>query len=154
MSYINDIRKKVGHDPIFAPASGCIIIKENKILLQQRIDDKTWAIHGGYLNLGETFYEAMKRKVKEEININPIKPKLINIYSGNDIHDIYPNKDEVYGILATYIAYDYEGTLQHNKDEVINLKWFDINDLPENIHNIDKKLIKEAILFYKKDLNL
>lgn len=153
MNYIKNIRKKIGHDPLFAPAAGCIIIKDNKILLQKRADDNTWALHGGYLELEETFYEAMERKVKEEINVKPINPELLNIYSGKDVHDIYPNGDEVYGIVAIYIAYDYEGTLEFNTTEVMELKWFDINNLPKDIHSIDKKPIEEAILLYNKNQN-
>ena len=149
MNYIKNIRQKIGHDPIFAPAAGCIIIKDDKVLLQKRADDKTWALYGGYLELGETFFEAMERKVKNEINVKPINPKLIDIYSGKAVHDIYPNGDEVFGIVAIYIAYDYEGTLKSNSAEVVDLKWFDINNLPKDIHSADKKPIEEAILLYK-----
>ncbi len=153
MNYINNIRKKIGHDPIFAPAAGCIIIKDNKILLQKRIDDNTWALHGGYLELGETFFEAMKRKVKEEINVKPINPELIEIYSGKDVYDIYPNGDKVFGVVAIYIASDYEGDLRFNPTEVVDLRWFDINNIPKDIHSIDKKPIEDAILLYNQKYN-
>ena len=149
MNYIKDIRKKIGHDPIFAPAAGCIFFKNSKILLQKREDDNTWTLHGGYLELGETFYQALERRVKEEINVKPINPKLLKIYSGKDVHDIYPNGDEIYGIVAIYIAFDYEGLLKINTKEVVELKWFDINNLPKDIHNVDKKPIEEAILYMK-----
>ena len=151
MNYINEIRKKVGHDPIFAPAAGCIIIKDNQILLQRRIDDNTWAMHGGYLNLGETFLEAMHRKVYAEIGINPINPKLLTICSGKSIHDIYPNGDEVFGVLAIYLATDFEGGLTPDPDEVAELKWFDIDDLPQNMHTVDIEPINDTISYYKKN---
>ena len=154
MSYIKNIRKKIGHDPIFAPASGCIIIKNNKVLLQKRSDDNKWALHGGYLELGESFIEAMERKVKEEIGVKPINPKLVNIYTGKDAYDKYPNGDEVYGIIAIYIAYDYEGTLKFDLTDICELKWFDINNLPEDIHEVDNKPLKEAIANYLKDKSL
>lgn len=153
MNYIKHIRKKVGHDPIFAPAAGCIIIKNNKILLQKRKDDNKWALHGGYLELGETFYQAMKRKVTDEINIKPLNPRLVDIYSGESMHDVYPNGDEVFGVVAIYIAYDYEGEFKYNPEDVSELKWFDINNLPKDIHNTDKKPIEDAILFYSKNDN-
>lgn len=152
MDYIKSIRKKIGHDPIFAPAAGCIIIRNNKILLQKRIDDETWALHGGYLDLGESFFEAMERKLKKEINIKPINPKLINIYSGKNVHDIYPNGDEVYGIVAIYLATDFEGQLEYDPIEVMDLKWFDIDSLPKNLHTVDVEPIKDAILLYKSKL--
>ena len=148
--YIKNLRKIIGHDPIFAPAAGCIIIKNNKILLQKRADNESWAIHGGYLELGENFIEGMKRKVYNEINVKPIKYELLNIYSGKEYHEVYPNGDEIYAIIAMYIAFDYEGELKLNPREMIDLKWFDIEQLPNNIHIVDTKPINEAIQLYKK----
>ncbi len=54
--YIKDIREKIGHDMIFMPAAGAILYKDGKILLQQRQDNGKWAIHGGAMELGETFF--------------------------------------------------------------------------------------------------
>jgi ADP-ribose pyrophosphatase YjhB (NUDIX family) len=65
MGYISDIRKKIGHDPVFMPASGCSIVKDHKILLQKRSDNGRWAMHGGALASGETFEEAFLIEVKE-----------------------------------------------------------------------------------------
>lgn len=149
MSYISDIRKKVGHNAIFMPTAGCVIIKDNKILLQKRTDNGKWAIHGGSLELGENFLEALERELQEELNIKPINLKLINIYSGNDMHLIYPNEDEVFIVAAIYLAEEYEGTLKLDNDEVAEVKWFDINKLPKNLHNVDVKPINESINYIK-----
>ena len=35
MNYISDIRKKVGHDAIFMPTSGCVIIKDNRFFYKK-----------------------------------------------------------------------------------------------------------------------
>lgn len=149
MGYISDIRKKVGHDPVFMPSAGCVIIKDGKILLQKRTDNGKWAMHGGCLELGETFLEAMERELKEELNIKPINPQFISVYSGNQMHLIYPNQDEVYGVCATYLAQEYEGELKFDPVEVADLQWFEIDNLPENLHTVDQKPIKDAIIMYK-----
>ena len=151
MGYISDIRKKVGHDPVFMPAVGCIIIKDGKILLQKRTDNGTWAVHGGALDLGETYIEALNRELKEEINITPINPIAINTYSGEDMHFFYPNKDEVYVVAVMYLAEDYEGELKPDMVEVSELKWFDIDEIPENINKTDIHSIYDAIELYKKN---
>ena len=92
MEYISKIRKKIGHDAIFMPAAACCIVKDKKILLQKRVDNGKWATHGGGLEPGETFLEALERELKEELNIKPINPEIVNIYSGKDLHIVYPNK--------------------------------------------------------------
>ena len=151
MGYISDIRKKVGNDAIFMPAAGCCIIKDGKILLQKRSDNNKWAIHGGCLELGENFLEALKREVKEELNVKLINPEFIQIYSGEDMHYIYPNNDEVYTIMAVYLVKEFEGNLKSN-EEVSKLEWFDIDNLPEDIHTSDVNPINDAISYYRKNL--
>ena len=153
MNYISDIRKKIGHDAIFMPTSGCVIIKDNRILLQKRTDNGKWAIHGGALELGETFLEALERELKEELNIKPIDPTFINVFSGNDMHLIYPNRDEVFIITATYLVEKYDGCIKIDNNEVSEVKWFDINELPNNIHNVDIKPINETINYLKSKKN-
>ena len=155
MGYIMDLRKKVGHDPVFMPAVGCVILKDNKVLLQKRSDNKKWAVHGGSLELGETFEEALERELKEEINIKPINPELVKVYSGTDFHLIYPNKDETFLISAIYIVKEYEGELKPDYIEVEEIRWFDINQLPEELHEPDIRPlndIKEMLVKKKKGI--
>ena len=149
MGYIENIRKKVGKDPIFMPATGCGIIKDNKILLQKRTDNNKWAIHGGSLELGETFLDCVKREVREELGIDIVDPVFIGTYSGEDMHYFYPNKDEVYIVSAVYLVTKYNGVINIDYNEVKEVKWFDIDSLPENIHDPDKKSVVDIINYYK-----
>ena len=151
MGYIQNIRKKVGHDAIFMPASACGIIKDNKILLQKRTDNGYWAIHGGGLELGETYLEGLERELREELNIKPLNPQLVGVYSGKEMHHIYPNKDEVYVVSVTYLVEDYVGTPIPDKDEVSEVKWFSLNKLPKEIHEPDIRAINDLINYYKKN---
>ena len=147
MGYISNLRKKIGHDPIFMPAAACILIKDNKILLQHRTDNGTWAIHGGGLELGETFEEGLTRELKEELNIKPINPKFFNVYSGEDLHVLYPNQDEVYVVVAIYIVEDYVGEINVDLKEVSEVKWFEFDNLPDNINRPDIKPINDVIKY-------
>lgn len=143
MGYISEIRKKVGHDAVFMPVSVGAIIDGNKILLQKRTDDGNWGLHGGALELGETFEQALKRELKEELNITPTKYQFINIYSGEEEHHFYPNKDEVYGISVLYLIKEYTGTPKADQDEVSLIKWFDLDNLPSNLPKLDIKCIND-----------
>lgn len=150
MGYIENLRKKVGHDPIFMPASACCLIKNNKILLQKRTDNGNWAIHGGGLELGETFIEGLFRELREELNIKPVNPKFFNVYSGEDLHFFYPNKDEVYVVVAIYLVEDYIGEIKADLNEVSEVKWFEFDKLPDNLNEPDIKPIKDVIRYIKE----
>lgn len=146
-NYIKDIRKKVGHDPIFAPGAGAIIYKQGKILLQKRQDDGKWALHGGSMELGETQLQTLERELKEEINIRPVNPELMGIYTGKDFYYEYPNEDKIYDVLCIFLVQEYEGELQKDNEEVIELKWFDLENLPKEIHSSDGRIIKDLKSF-------
>lgn len=150
MSYITDIRKKVGHDPVFMPFSACVIIRNNKMLLQKRMDDGTWAFHGGCLEFGETFREALDRELEEELHIKALNPQIINICSGKEMYHVYPNGDKTYPIGVLYLVTSYRGKIVPDLNEVSEVCWFPLDSLPENILNSDKIFIPDVLLFYKE----
>lgn len=131
--YIKTMRKHIGHDPLLLVAAGVIIHKDRKILLQKRGDDGTWSIHGGSLELGETVEETVRRELEEEIGVKPINLKFYKVFSGEDMHYVCPNGDEVYCVNVIFLCDKYEGELKQDDDEVVELKWFDIDNLPDNL---------------------
>ena len=145
--YSKRMRQLIGKEPLLMAAAGAIIYKERKILLQRRSDNGTWAIHGGALELGETVEEAVKRELREEIGIVPTKLRLYKIFSGEDMHWKYPNGDEAYCVNVVFLCDEYEGELKQDDDEVVELKWFDVDNLPENIHApVDRAILKDIEL--------
>ena len=55
MDYISNIRKYIGHAPIMATATACIVHdKEKGILLEKRSDNGMWCIPGGSVEFGES----------------------------------------------------------------------------------------------------
>lgn len=48
-------------------AAGCIIVRDNSVLLLHRIDKDWWEVPGGKAEEGETLEQAAIREAKEEI---------------------------------------------------------------------------------------
>lgn len=148
--YVLKIRKKIGHMAMFNPVVTIIIYKNGKILLQKRADNGTWAIHGGGMEPGEKYLETLKREIKEELNIEPIKPTLFGIYSGNELFNVYSNGDKVYALNHVFICEEFKGNIDFNDGEVNELKWFDIDNLPDNIFKINQPIINDVKMFLKE----
>ena len=134
MGYIMDLRKIVGHRTLLMPGAGAIIGDgKGNILLQLRKDDNTWSIHGGSIELDERVEDAMIREVKEEIGLSVLEYKLLNIYSGPEHHAIYPNGDEVSCIDIIFYCHKFEGEIDLQEDEVLDVQWFSKDKLPKNL---------------------
>ena len=122
MGYIMELRKIVGHRTLLMPCAGAIIGDgKGNVLLQLRADDNTWAIHGGSIELDERVEDAMIREIQEEIGLKVLEYKLLNIYSGPEHHNIYPNGDEVSCIDIVYYCHKFEGEIALQEDEVKNI---------------------------------
>ena len=134
MSYVKDLRKFVGHDPILTAGVGLLVFNsDNKVLMQLRTDYNAWGFIGGSMELGESFEETAYRELKEETNLEIDDLKLIKILSGKDTYREYPNGDKLYDITALYVVTKYHGNLRVNDDESKELGWFSINEIPDNI---------------------
>ena len=144
MGYIMDLRKLVGHRPLTMTSACCIILNDkNEILLQLRKDNHLYSYPGGSLELNETFEEACIREVKEETGLTVSSLKLFSLSSGDKMHYIYPNNDEVYIAEACFITKHYSGKLKVQEDEVISQDWFSLDNLPTNIFDVNKETLLE-----------
>ena len=59
--------------------------------------------------------------------------ELFGVFSGKELHYIYPNGDEVSNVDIVYICRDYTGTLKKQKDEVKELRFFALDEIPEKL---------------------
>ena len=119
-------------------AAAIIINNEGKILLQSRADRDLWGLPGGCQELGESFKDTIIREVKEETNLDVEEKdiKLIDIVSGKTRRNCYPNGDVVINNTALYFIEHYTGELKWN-EESKEMKFFDLNNLPQNQHDPD-----------------
>jgi len=144
--YIKTLRKMVGHTPILQCGASVIVENERgEILLQLRKDNHCWGYAGGSVELDEEVEEAAKRELYEETGLIAHELELFGVFSGKDMHYIYPNGDAVSNIALVYICKSYSGDLKMQQDEVIDLKFFPLFDLPENISPPNVKALKEYV---------
>lgn len=130
-NYILDLRKLVGHYPLLQCAGSVIIENEQgEILLGKRTDNLKWGYAGGSIELGETVEDCAKRELTEETGLTADELEFFMINSGEETHYIYPNGDEVYNVEVVYICRRYHGTIIPQKEELSELRFFSIDDLP------------------------
>lgn len=144
--YIMDLRKEVGHRPLLQVGAGVIVEDESgRILLQLRTDNHCWGYAGGSLELDEEVEGAAVRELLEETGLTAEKLELFGIFSGRDTHYIYPNGDEVSNVDIVYVCRKYSGELRCQQGEVDELRFFDAENLPENISPPLRKVIEKWV---------
>jgi 8-oxo-dGTP pyrophosphatase MutT (NUDIX family) len=144
--YIKSLRKSIGHAPILQCGASVILVNErDEILLQKRRDNGYWGFHGGALELDEVAEEAAKRELREETGLTADSLELFGVFSGKDMHYVYPNGDEVSNVDIVYICRDYSGVLKTEPGEVSELRFFPTDNLPDNISPPQRKPLKEYI---------
>lgn len=132
MSYIMDMRNKVGHAPIINVGATILVFNENKeLLLNLRSDTNDWGIPGGGKELNETLEECAIRELKEETNLDTNDLELVTVLSGNEYYYKYPNDDEVDCVIALYQVKNYSGELKINDGESKRLEFFSLDNLPK-----------------------
>ncbi len=132
MSYIQNLRKFIGHAPIINVGATVIVLNEKKeILLNLRTDTGTYGIIGGGMELGESLEQTAARELLEEANLTAEHFELLDVLSGEELYFKYPNGDETYTVIALYRAVGVTGTLCINDDESHRLQYFPLDALPE-----------------------
>lgn len=119
-------------------AAAIIINDKGQVLLQSRADRDKWGLPGGCQELGERFQDTVIREIKEETNldVNEEDLELIDIVSGSSRRNDYPNGDVVINNTALYCVRNYSGELKWDSESK-NMKFFDLNNLPENQNDPD-----------------
>ncbi len=144
MDYIGELRKTVGHGLLMTVGCGVLIENEKgELLLQKRSDTGEWCVPGGALEPLETYIEAAERELFEETGIRGLNLKLFGLYSGPDREIHYPNGDVVYSLSVIFITDTYEGEISDSDSEVLEHRFFDREDIPEDLFLPDARPILE-----------
>lgn len=133
MGYIRELRKLVGHRPLILPGAVVLVFNNKGQLLLQHRSDGGWGLPGGLMELGESLEETARREVKEETGLDIGELKLEGVISGAEYYLKVENGDELYSVTTIYSTNEYAGELEIDELESIDLQYFSLDQLPENL---------------------
>lgn len=134
MGYILDLRKLVGHRPLIQVGAGVIVEDDQgRVLLQLRADNHCWGYCGGSLEIDERAEDAAKRELFEETGLAAEELELFGVWSGPELHYVYPNGDEVSNVDIVFLCKAFSGELKPQEDEVKELRFFRADELPDDL---------------------
>ena len=134
MEYILELRRLVGHRPLLMVGTATLIQDAaNRVLMMKRSDNGSWGLPGGGVELGEEVKTAARRELHEETGLEADELDLFGVFSGSEFFYIYPNGDEVYGVMIVYLAHAWHGEICLNGEHT-EWGWFVTADIPPNLH--------------------
>lgn len=155
MGYIDDLRQHIGHAPIIMVGAGVLIKDKTKgYMLQLRADNHLWGLPGGALEIGETLEYAAKRELFEETGLTAHSLTLLNVFSGKELYNKYPNGDVVYNVANVYLCEDYSGDLNIDPTETTAVKFFKLDEFPDDsMVNPPDRIVFNWLKTYDKENN-
>jgi len=129
------------------PGVGAVVLnEESEVLLLKRADKKQWALPTGSVERCEPVQEAIKREIEEETGLHVSITKLTGVYSNPEQQVFsYPSGENVHFVTNCFLCSVEGGVPEADKDEAIEVGFFDPDDLPSNILSMQPQWITDAI---------
>ncbi len=100
------------------------------------------------MEMGETTEDTAKREVFEETGLMVGDLELYKVWT-EDVKTL-ANGDQVQIVHITYVSNDFSGELKAQETEVLELKFFELDDLPSDLFRPHASLIQELALLKKE----
>jgi ADP-ribose pyrophosphatase YjhB (NUDIX family) len=123
---------------------GIVLGSDNKILMVKEVIDHKWSIPGGWADIGHSPKETIIKELKEETGLDVTPKKLLAVFDKRK-HAHPP--DHLYSYKMVFYCEADSFNINQGFD-VLDVNYFDINDLPELSE--DRILKSQLELLYKK----
>ena len=132
--------KKVNEKEHRVVAADCVIIRDNRVLLQKRsfgMWKGYWCLIGGKVDKGETIIHAAVREIKEESGLDAREIYMLGTYDSVD-------RDPEQGCVAVGFLCETNDAEPVISEEATEMKFFPLGGLPENIAFDHRLIIEDA----------
>ena len=152
MGYILDLRKIVGHRPLLQVGASVIVEDSlGRILLQLRADNHCWGTCGGSIELDERVEDGARRELFEETGLTAETIALFGVWSGPELHYVYPNGDEVSNVDIVFLCKKFSGQLKPQESEVQSLRFFAVDEIPEELSPPIRPVVEKWVRMKKEE---
>jgi ADP-ribose pyrophosphatase YjhB (NUDIX family) len=133
----------------FAVGGAAVIDRQGRILLIQRADNHKWAMPGGAMEVGETPAQGALREVLEETGVRCRAVALVGVFDSRLCGT--PTRHHMYHIsfLAEPLPHIERESPSH-AHEVLDVRWFAEDELPEDLDPGHVSRIPEAFRLWRE----
>lgn len=149
--FVLDLREHVGHALLWLPGCTAVVLRDAaaqdpgrlEVLLTLRSDLHIWAPVAGMVEPGEEPHETAVREALEETGVHVAVEALVATGVTDPI--TYPNGDRCVFLDHTFRCRWLGGEAQVGDDESLDVRWWPVDALPDDLRPIDRERILVAL---------
>jgi predicted RNase H-like nuclease/ADP-ribose pyrophosphatase YjhB (NUDIX family) len=126
--FVVEVRRKIGHDPLWLPGVTAVVRRGDQVLLVERADNGRWAPVTGIPDPGEEPAVAAAREALEETGVRIRVDRLASTGVHGEI--VHANGDRATYLDLTFACTWVEGEAHVADDESTQVRWWPISSLP------------------------
>jgi 8-oxo-dGTP pyrophosphatase MutT (NUDIX family) len=136
--FIVELRRHIGHAPLWLPGVTAVVIRDQHVLLVKRADNQAWTAVTGIVEPGENPADCAVREVQEEAGIHAIAKRLAWVHVTRSI--VHANGDRAQYLDHVFRMDWVAGEPFPADDESLDARWFDISTMPQMSDDMRRRI--------------
>jgi 8-oxo-dGTP pyrophosphatase MutT (NUDIX family) len=136
--FIVELRRHVGHAPLWLPGVTAVVIRDQHVLLVKRADNHAWTPVTGIVEPGENPADCAVREVLEEAGIYAIAKRLAWVHVTRPI--VHANGDHAQYLDHVFRMDWVAGEPFPADNECLDARWFDCSGVPHMSDDIHRRI--------------
>jgi ADP-ribose pyrophosphatase YjhB (NUDIX family) len=136
--FIVDLRRHIGHAPLWLPGITAVVFRGKQVLLIKRADNHAWTPVTGIVEPGENPADCATREVLEESGIQAIPRRLAWVHVTRPI--VHTNGDHAQYLDHVFRMDWLDGEPFPADDETLEARWFDLTEMPETTEDMRRRI--------------
>jgi 8-oxo-dGTP pyrophosphatase MutT (NUDIX family) len=136
--FIVELRRHIGHAPLWLPGATAVVIRDQRVLLIQRSDNYAWTPVTGVVDPGENPADCAVREVLEETGIHAVAQRLALVSVSHPI--VHANGDRAQYLDLAFRMDWLAGEPFPADDESLDARWCDLSALPDMADNMRRRI--------------
>jgi 8-oxo-dGTP pyrophosphatase MutT (NUDIX family) len=134
--FILELRRHIGHAPLWLPSVTAVVIRDQRVLLVKRADNQAWTAVTGIIEPGENPADCAAREVLEEAGVHAIARRLAWVHVTRPM--VHVNGDHAQYLDHVFRMDWLGGEPVPADDESIEAGWCDLAALPDMSANMHR----------------
>jgi 8-oxo-dGTP pyrophosphatase MutT (NUDIX family) len=136
--FVVELRRHIGHAPLWLPAVTAVVIRDRQVLLVQRSDNRAWTPVTGILEPGENPADGAIREVLEETGIHVVASRLAWVQVTDPM--VHANGDHAQYLDHVFRMDWLGGEPFPADDESVDARWFDLAEMPSMSADMHRRI--------------